>query len=180
MALYRDGYLREADDWVFPAPGEEIPADRPVALRRDAFLALRGALAGRHAPVGLALEAGEALDPILPDLGHLAMIAVRLAKFSDGRAYSIAHALRRTHGYRGELRARGDVLQDQVKLLLRAGFDTLEIAHAPTLAALRAGRIVAVAHHYQPAAATRSERAGEAYSWRRTSPPIPPAGGASG
>lgn len=180
MALYRDGVFVDGDDWVFPAPGEPVPADRPVALGRDAWIALRDALAGRRAPVGLALEPGEALDPVLPDLERFALIALRLPKFNDGRAYSTARALRNSHGYRGELRARGDVLQDQVKLLLRAGFDALEIVHAPTIAALRAGRVVAVARHYQPGAPDAGERAGEAYSWRRTSPPIPPAGGASG
>jgi uncharacterized protein (DUF934 family) len=78
------------------------------------------------------------------------------------------------------MRSRGDMLQDRFKPPLRAGFDSLKIAHPPTLAALCTGRIIAVAHHYQPAAATRSERAGEACSWRRTSPPIPSTGGASG
>jgi uncharacterized protein (DUF934 family) len=180
MALYRDGHFVDADAWVFPAPGEAFPDDRPVALRRDAWLALRDTLARRSAPVGLALEPGEALDPVLPDLERFALIALRLPKFSDGRTYSTARALRASHGYRGELRARGDVLQDQIKLLLRAGFDALEIVHAPTIAALRAGRVVAVARHYQPGSAEATESADAACSWRRTSPPIPPAGGASG
>lgn len=179
MALYRNGVFVDGDDWVFPEPGEPVPADRPAALRRDAWLALRDTLAGRGAPVGLALEPGEALDSVLPDLQHIALIALRLPKFNDGRAYSMARALRDAHGYRGELRARGDVLQDQIKLLLRAGFDALEIVHAPTIAALRAGRVVAVARHYQPGAPDVDERGGEAYSWRRTSSPIGSAAGRS-
>lgn len=179
MVLYRNGSFVDADDWVFHAPGDPVPVDRPAALRRDAWLALRDTITGRCAPVGLALEPGEVLDPVLPDLRRFALIALRLPKFSDGRAYSTARALRDAHGYRGELRARGDVLQDQVKLLLRAGFDALEIVHAPTIAALRAGRVVAVARHYQPGAPDTGELAGHSYSWRRTSPPIPSAGGAS-
>jgi uncharacterized protein (DUF934 family) len=180
MALYRNGNLVDADDWAFPESGEAVPDGRPVALRRDAWLAARDTLSRRGAPVGLALEPGEALDPVLPDLQRFALIALRLPRFTDGRAYSTARALRDTYGYRGELRVRGDVLQDQIKLLLRAGFDALEILHTPTIAALRAGRVVAVGRHYQPGAPGTGDLGGEAFSWRRTSPPLPPAGGSGG
>jgi uncharacterized protein (DUF934 family) len=47
-------------------------------------------------------------------------------KFTDGRAYSQARLLRERYGYRGELRATGAVLQDQLPFLLRCGFDSFE------------------------------------------------------
>ena len=43
------------------------------------------------------------------------------------RAYSQARQLREQYGFRGELRATGDVLRDQFLFLLRAGFDAFEV-----------------------------------------------------
>ena len=45
----------------------------------------------------------------------------------DGRAYSQARLLRERHEFRGELRATGQVLRDQLLFLHRAGFDAFEV-----------------------------------------------------
>jgi len=45
----------------------------------------------------------------------------------DGRGYSIARLLRERYGWRGELRAIGDVLRDQLFYLTRCGFDAFEL-----------------------------------------------------
>ena len=70
--------------------------------------------------------------------------------FSDGRGYSNARILRERLGYRGELRAIGDVLRDQLFLMRRCGFDSFEIrpdrSAADALASLRDFR-----HAYQHA-----------------------------
>ncbi len=47
--------------------------------------------------------------------------------FSDGRAYSQAKLLRSRLKYAGQIRARGDVLCDQVLFMARSGFDAFEI-----------------------------------------------------
>jgi uncharacterized protein (DUF934 family) len=51
-------------------------------------------------------------------------IDLNFPKFSDGRAYSQAFALRRRLGFSGEIRATGDVLVDQVVQLQRLGFSS--------------------------------------------------------
>jgi uncharacterized protein (DUF934 family) len=58
---------------------------------------------------------------------QFALIAVDFAKFTDGRGYSIAHNLRARLGYRGELRAIGDVLRDQLFYMRRVGFDAYAV-----------------------------------------------------
>jgi uncharacterized protein (DUF934 family) len=50
-------------------------------------------------------------------------IELAFPKFTDGRAYSQAHVLRR-RGYRGDIRASGDVLVDQLNLMRRCGFSS--------------------------------------------------------
>ena len=51
-------------------------------------------------------------------------IELHFPKFSDGRAFSQAVTLRRRLGFKGELRATGDVLVDQVVQMQRSGFDS--------------------------------------------------------
>ena len=60
---------------------------------------------------------------------------------ADGRGYSIAALLRTRLNYRGELRATGEVLVDQVFMLRRVGFDSFALradqAEADARTALR-------------------------------------------
>jgi uncharacterized protein (DUF934 family) len=100
------------------------------------------------------------------DLDRLSIIALNFPKFTDGRSYSKARTLREQHGYKGEIRATGDVLLDQVPLMLRCGFDALEITNAPTIRALERGHLPAVAETYQSVG-----RRGTAGRWTRETRP---------
>ena len=64
-------------------------------------------------------------DPaaIVDRLAHAARVEVNFPKFADGRGYSIARLLRSRYGYRGELRAVGQVARDNLHFLERCGFD---------------------------------------------------------
>ena len=84
--------------------------------------AQRDFLRGR-ADVGIWLACDEHLDGLKSDLEHFSVIAIDFPIFSDGRGYSLAYNLRARLGYRGELRAIGDVLRDQLFYLQRVGFD---------------------------------------------------------
>jgi len=57
----------------------------------------------------------------------IALIGVQFPKFTDGRGYSSAVLLRTRYGWRGELRAFGDVLPDQLFALRRVGFDSFAL-----------------------------------------------------
>ena len=141
-----------ADRWTFASDGDALGAGA-VLVSKARFLAERAALAERDAPLGLVLEPSDRLDDIAGDLGRFAVIAVRFPKYVDGRGYSLARLLRDRHGYKGELRAIGDILLDQVAAFFRVGFDTLAIEHAPTRARLLAGDHPCQPVFYQPAVA---------------------------
>jgi uncharacterized protein (DUF934 family) len=115
--------------------------------------------------IGVRLEPGEAIEAILPYLDTLPVVALAFPAFSDGRSYSKAALLRGRHGYRGHVRASGDVLIDQIPLMLRGGFDAFEVVNETALQRLEAGKIGGIGNAYQPA--TASEPQGAAYSWRR-------------
>ena len=102
----------------------------------------------------------------LAELANRPLVALTFAKFADGRSFSYARLLRDRHGFRGELRAIGDVLIDEIPLMLRCGFDSFEVTDAPTLRALDAGRLPGPPIHYQPSSAEDETPVG-ARSWRR-------------
>ena len=65
-------------------------------------------------------------DPVLivNDLDKLALIAVEFPAFTDGRGYSTATLLRERYGYKGELRAIGEVARDHLHAMAQCGFDS--------------------------------------------------------
>jgi len=69
---------------------------------------------------------GTADDPssIAAHLGQLSTIAIEFPQFTDGRGYTIARLLRERYGFKGEIRATGEVLRDNLFYLSRCGFDS--------------------------------------------------------
>ncbi|REE22355.1 uncharacterized protein (DUF934 family) [Paraburkholderia sp. BL27I4N3] len=53
-----------------------------------------------------------------------ARVELHFPNFTDGRAYSQAYLLRRRLGFKGDLRATGDVLVDQLIQMERTGFSS--------------------------------------------------------
>ena len=76
------------------------------------------------------------VDPGEVSLEGVERVQLHFPKFSDGRAFSQAFLLRRRLGFKGEIRATGDVLVDQLAQMQRSGFD---------VAVLRADQPLAVA-----------------------------------
>jgi uncharacterized protein (DUF934 family) len=92
--------------------------------------------------------------------------------FKDGRAYSQARQLRERYGFRGELRATGDVLRDQFLFLARAGFDAFEVKKDADTAAF----VEALARYsvfYQPAADARTAVQRARRDHARRAPAVP-------
>jgi uncharacterized protein (DUF934 family) len=84
---------------------------------------------GESNATAVRIEPGEDARALLPHLDRISLIEITFPKFRDGRGYSSARILREA-GYRGELRAAGDVLVDQIAFMRRCGFD----AFAPDVA----------------------------------------------
>ena len=69
------------------------------------------------------LEIANDADPRDLVLDDVSRIDLNFPKFTDGRAFSQAFLLRRRLGFKGEIRATGDVLIDQLVQMQRSGFD---------------------------------------------------------
>lgn len=117
-----------ADDWSVlrldedEAPEGAVVPEGKVIVPLATWLAQRESLASR-ADIGVWIGADERPETLKGELEQFGVIAVDFPKFTDGRGYSIAYNLRKRLGYKGELRAIGDVLRDQLFSMHRVGFD---------------------------------------------------------
>ncbi len=91
----------------------------PLAL----WLEHSHALKARDGGLGVWLDSDEEVESIAGDLDQFQVIALNFPVFSDGRNYSNARLLRDRYQYKGEVRAIGDVLRDQLFFMQRCGFD---------------------------------------------------------
>lgn len=146
--LWRDGAFT-IDDWTNIADSDELPIGGRAIVSLTRWRAEQQSLASTGIPIGIRVEPAEAIDYVGDDIERITLVALAFPKFTDGRAYSTARRLREA-GYRGEIRAIGDVLLDQLPLMLRAGFNAFVIKNAATVRALESGPIPAVSRIYQP------------------------------
>ena len=85
------------------------------------------ALKVRDGGLGVWLQSHEQIEDIVDDLKHFQVIALDFPAFTDGRHFSSARLLRERYGYKGEIRAIGDVLRDQLFFMHRCGFDAFAV-----------------------------------------------------
>ena len=118
------------------------------------FLANREAVLANPHPLGLLVSPGDSIEAAEADLQRFASVAILFPSFTDGRGYTTARVLTERFGFSGEVRAVGDVLQDQIPLMRRCGFNAFVVTHGPTRKALEEGHLPEVALFYQPVGVT--------------------------
>ena len=123
LLLDGERWLRTGEDGL--VPDFPLAADLivPVALWRGR----RGELIERGGRLGVWLNGDDAPETIAADIRHFDLVAVDIQQFSDGRAHTLGRLLRERYGFRGELRAAGDVLRDHLRSLSRCGFDAFKL-----------------------------------------------------
>ena len=79
--------------------------------------------------LGVELEVTAEIDVIEEWLPRLDLVILNFESFADGRAFSQARILRERFGYRGDIRARGEVLRDQLPFMQRCGFKQFGLSY---------------------------------------------------
>ncbi|MGD0190627.1 MAG: DUF934 domain-containing protein [Rhizomicrobium sp.] len=149
MALIKNGdvvediFVTVSDDAPMPLSGAI------VSLKR--FLGEKASLLARNAPLGVRLKSDESPEPLNGEVHRLSVVALEFPKFRDGRAFSWARMLRTKLGYRGEVRAVGDFLYDQLAFMHRVGIDAFEVRENVTLDDYRRA-LGEMTNVYQPSA----------------------------
>ena len=150
MALVKNGEL-VASPFVDASGAEAVPPTGPVIVSLDQWKAQRDELLKRGTPLGIRLRSDQPPDLVAADLSHFAVVALEFPKFRDGRAYSYARLLRERYGFKGEVRAVGEVLLEQLFFMLRTGFDVFDIQSADPIKDWRTA-LADFSVWYQPAA----------------------------
>lgn len=124
------------DDWTviasdeaggFPLP-EALPSGKVILplsywkTSRDVLLATRD-----KATLGVWLAPNDEPEDIVDDFDAVTLLAVQFPVFRDGRGISIARLLRERYHWKGEIRAIGDVLRDQIGYMSRCGIDAFAV-----------------------------------------------------
>lgn len=117
-AFVEDAFETVADDAPLPANGVIVSLAR--------FKAERETLLARNAPLGVRLKSAESPEELGADVHRLSVVALEFPAFRDGRAFSWARMLRTRMNYKGEIRACGHFLPDQISHLARVGVDTFD------------------------------------------------------
>ncbi|MFV0644684.1 MAG: DUF934 domain-containing protein [Sphingomonadaceae bacterium] len=94
---------------------DDAAPDEP-AVTLDSFL-------GQDNARSVRIEAGDDVEQLFPVLDRLDLVEIDFPRFRDGRGFSSAQILREK-GYRGEIKATGEVLLDLVAFMRRCGFDS--------------------------------------------------------
>lgn len=133
MQIIKDGTLVE-DAWIHLNDDAQLPETGSVTVSASRWLKERELLQGRVGALGLRIGGADDLDALAPDLSHFALITVEFPVLADGRGFSIARLLRAEYGYQGEIRARGNFIQDQLFFLKRVGVNAFEFTRPVNLA----------------------------------------------
>jgi uncharacterized protein (DUF934 family) len=126
MPLVKNGKIA-TDTFVHVADDADLPDDGAILVSAARFLENPEAVLRRPGKSGVIWPNNRDVDDLVPYLDRLAVVGLVFPTFRDGRAYSQARLLRERHGFKGELRATGQVLRDQFMFMLRAGFDAFEV-----------------------------------------------------
>jgi uncharacterized protein (DUF934 family) len=111
---------------------EQLGDDMPLAESARAIVSLArlkqdwDQLARHTGLLGVVVPNTTRVDELAPYFSRLGLVVLPFPTFADGRAYSLARQLR-LRGYRGELRATGNILPDQLQFMLQVGIESFEV-----------------------------------------------------
>jgi uncharacterized protein (DUF934 family) len=129
MPLIRNGRL-VPHGWTLVAEDEAIPRAGDVVLPLLTLIGAGEAVFRRDGRTGVALAGDADLGLIAPRLGELSLVTIAFPSFADGRGFSLAHELRHTWRYSGEIWARGHLIPDQFGSARACGFDAVLVDDA--------------------------------------------------
>ena len=127
MALIKNKQVVDSDPWTLVADDADLPAEGDIVVGLARYQSEADALKARSGRVGVRVDPTDDVEPLKDAVGNLELVAVNFPKFADGRGYSKARLLRDRYGYKGELRAVGQVLGDQLAYMARCGMDAFQL-----------------------------------------------------
>jgi uncharacterized protein (DUF934 family) len=126
MPLLKNNAFIE-DNWAHLGAEDPLPEGGNVSIPFSRLKDEWESLAKFPGQLGTLLSNTDRAEDLAHFLPHLALVILTFPMFVDGRAYSLARQIRLL-GYRGELRATGNILPDQFQYMSQVGFSTFEVS----------------------------------------------------
>ena len=126
MPLLKSGKIVD-DVWAFVEDGHELSPGGCISVSLGRFLSEHEQLLHRNRTIGVRLQVSDDPKLLEPFLDQIQLVELQFPKYTDGRAFSQSQLLRRRLQYKGEIRAIGQVLRDQLRLMIRSGFDAMQV-----------------------------------------------------
>ena len=161
--IWKTGGFVENDPWIIETDEVKAGEGQQALLPLQTFIAR--AEESNEIGLGVLIAPADDVTALEPFLDRIALIAVAFPAYSAGRGFSHASLLRTRLNFEGEVRAVGDVLIDQIPLMLRTGFTSFAVTNETAIRRLSENRLPGIDVQYQPTALPSV--GGEAYSWRR-------------
>lgn len=110
------------DSWVdYDADAADSQSGQ-IIYPLEHYLAHQDSLKESTQSVGIKVTGDDDLNEILASLAFVALVAIDFPVLRDGRGFSIARQIERK-GFKGEIRAVGDVSYDRLDNMHRSGFN---------------------------------------------------------
>jgi uncharacterized protein (DUF934 family) len=153
QSIIKDGAIQQ-NSWQLINPSEsgeyQLPNSGDIIVPLKLWQNQAELLEQHSGKVGIWINSDEEPEWIADGLQKLPLIAINFPIFTDGRGYSYARLLRERYGFQGEIRAIGDVTQDQLFYMRRCGFDSFSLKEGKEIEpALNS--LTSISHSYQAA-----------------------------
>jgi uncharacterized protein (DUF934 family) len=122
--LIKNGEISE-NHWTHLTT-DSIPSNGSITLPLDRWITEQQQIIKRPDLVGVRLLPDSNFAEISDYYEQLQLIVIEFPVLADGRVFSFVRLLRR-NGYKGEIRAIGNFVTDQMYYLQRVGVDSFEI-----------------------------------------------------
>ena len=165
-SLWKDGAFI-TDDWALPEVGESPVRNEKAFLTFADALALLEEGASLPSSLGVLVGADDDVNKLAEYLDLIEAVAIDFPGFGDGRGFSSARLLRERYGFRGDIRAVGNYILDQMPLLSRCGVSSFLVTSEKVKAGLLRGEWPEVTTYYQPVAGDEALPAGQGRPWLR-------------
>ncbi|EMR13307.1 Oxidoreductase [Methylophaga lonarensis MPL] len=130
MLIIKDREIVE-DNWVHLSDDDSL-IDGNITVTLTRWQEQHEILSKHGSGLGIRLSGDDPLEELVPDLHHFQLVVLLFPVFTDGRCYSYARLLRDRYHFKGEIRAQGDVLRDQLFNMSQCGINSFELAKPET------------------------------------------------
>ncbi|MFT5322088.1 MAG: hypothetical protein ACI934_002251 [Pseudohongiellaceae bacterium] len=135
--LIKDGQVTD-NTWDFIEKESDLSsvlsrASEQVLVPLSLWQEHKSDLQASEKDIGVWLDSDDDTYELGSDALDLPLIALNFPVFMDGRSYSSAAILRKRIGYKGELRAVGEILRDQLFYMKKCGINSFEISDSVKL-----------------------------------------------